>query len=167
MKRYTFVLNFGYVEEAAVGYLPFTSRDSFANAKKALVNLAEYLRDEFMKTITVEPKACCVNTREKDNEALYCSKCRMSLTNLDFDSEEFMQWLRDLNGCTNDSWPIDWDAEAPWEVGHLEDAPNPRFVYQAEWVLSAAVGHPYHDEIEFKDICAKRTKEKKESFSYY
>lgn len=172
MKQYTFVLNFGYVESSGVSYTPFTSRDQFPNAKKALISLAEFLKERFManRNDDIEPKQCCLKTRSKDEDAIYCSTCKRSLKDFEFDGEEFTQWLSDMDGVDLDIFHssfIDYDEEAAWQSQDLENAPNPRFVYQAEWVIAAAVGYNHREGHDFKTICTNRTKEKKISFSYF
>lgn len=170
MKQYTFVLNFGYVESSSLSYFPFTSTGKYKDAKEALVALATWLREEYLKPMQVKLKKCCEATKSKDPEADFCSKCRQSLHDHEFDSESFEEWLREMAGCDIDSFHsnyIDYDEDDPWQTGLLEGAPNPRFVYNAEWVITAALGHPHRSDRTFEDICKDRTKKKIESFSYY
>lgn len=168
MKSYTLVLNFGYVESSGLCYMPWSSDLKFKNAKEALVDLANFLKEQYLSKHKVEPKKCCKASRDKDAEAEFCSKCGRALQEEEFDAEHFQEWLSGMDGHRIDGFGdyIEF-GEDRWEPGYLEGAANQRFVYQAEWVLSAAVGYPYRDDHTFEDICKERTKEKRESFSYY
>lgn len=168
MKSYTFVLNFGYVESAGLCYMPWSSELKFKSAKEALVDLAEFLKKQYLDSHKVEPKKCCKLSKGKDSEAEFCSKCGNSLQEDDFDSEDFEEWLRSMDGHTIDGFGdfIEF-GEDRWEPGSFEGSKNQRFVYNAEWVLSAALGYPHREDHTFEDICKERTKEKRESFSYY
>lgn len=168
-KNYTFVLNFGYVEHCSLSYFPFSSLNKYSTAREALVDLALFLKEKYLIKHKEEPKKCCISSKEKDPAAEFCSKCGSSLEEPEFDEEEFSDWLQQMSHCDIDSFHgdfIDWNDEDRWQTGNLEGAPNQRFVYQAEWVLLAALGYPPQD-ITFEDICKERTKSKRESFSYY
>ncbi len=167
-KRYTFVLNFGYVESARLAYMPWTSKQSYRNAKEALLDLAVFLRDQYLAQLAPKLKKCCAATKFKEASAVYCSKCGCSLTEEEFDGEQFSEWLRELDTDVDTFHGfIEWDPAHRWQAEGLEGAPNPRFVYQAEWVLAAAVGHPKREDVTFETICKARTKSRSESFSYY
>lgn len=169
MKQYTFVLNFGYVEHSSLSYFPFTSTGKYKNAKEALVDLAKFLKERYEEKHKVELKDCCQKNKAKDPEADFCSKCRRSLADAEFNDEDFCHWLEQMSTSDIDSFHgdfIDYDESFRWQSDGLEGAPNQRFVYQAEWVLAAALGYPHGDQT-FEDICKERTKEKRESFSYY
>lgn len=167
-KRYTFVLNFGYVESAHLSFMPWTTNNTFKTAKEALINLAAFLKDQYLIEHELKLKKCCVSTKVKEPSAEFCSKCGHSVVEQQFDGEQFSEWLCALGDCNIDSFAgyIAWDPEHPWKSS-LEGEPNQRFVYQAEWVLAAAVGHPLHKERTFDVICKERTRNRKESFSYY
>jgi hypothetical protein len=168
LKRYTLVLNFGYVESARLGYMPWSSKQTFKDAKEALVDLANWLRERFLEKNKPKPRKCCLKTKEKDAEAVYCSKCGRELGESEFVGEEFSEWLCYLDTDIDTFHGlIDYDQEARWQAGDLEDMPNQRFVYNAEWVLAAAVGHPQREDVTFETICKARTKSKQTSFSYY
>jgi hypothetical protein len=168
LKNYTLVLNFGYVESSRLAYMPWSSKQKFKDAKEALLDLANFLKEKYLEGNTEEPKQCCLKTKEKDSEAVYCTKCRRELGDPEFDGELFSEWLRDLDTDVDTFHGyIDYDQDSRWQAGDLEGAPNQRFVYNAEWVLAAAVGHPYREEITFEAICKARTKSRKDSFSYY
>lgn len=167
-KRYTFVLNFGYVESQRLAYMPWSSKAKFKDAKEALLDLANWLKERFLTENAAEPKKCCLKTKEKDPEAVYCSKCRRELADPEFDGEEFSDWLRQLDADIDTFHGlISWDPSLRWQTDGLEGTPNQRFVYQAEWVLAAAVGHPKREEITFEAICKARTKSRQDSFTYY
>lgn len=170
-KSYTFVLNFGYAESARLGFVPFTSSNKFSNAREALQDLAEFFKAKFIEQEFVETKQCCLNTKEKDSEAEFCSKCRKSLAAFEFDGEIFVEWLVQMGDCDQDNFSanfIEWNEEDPsWQSNGLEGTKNQRFVYQAQWVLGAAVGYSHQGQKTFENICSERTSEKRESFSYY
>lgn len=167
-KRYTLVLNFGYVESQRLAYMPWTSKQTFTDAKEALVDLATYLKEQYLVENAVKLKKCCEATKAKDPKAEYCSKCGYKIAELEFDGEEFAEWCRNLDTDIDTFHGyIAWDPEARWQSESLEGAPNQRFVYNAEWVLAAALGHPIRGDITFEKICKERTKKRADSFSYY
>lgn len=169
-KQYTFVLNFGYVESAGLSYMPWSSSEKYATAKDALIDLATFFKEQYLLQHKVELKSCCEANKKKDPEASFCSKCRRSLKEEEFDDEAFIDWLQGMANSNIDSFHgeyMDYDPDNQrWQSDGLEGALNQRFVYQAEWVLAAAIGYP-HGDVTFEDICKERTKEKRESFSYY
>lgn len=169
MKKYTFILNFGYVESASLSFMPWSSSKMYRGAKDALIDLAHFFLEKYLKENKIDLKKCCLATSEKDQEALYCSKCRTSIEDQEFDEEDFIQWIIDMSQCDVDTFHgnfIDYNPEDRWQSNGMEGSPNQRFVYQAEWVIAAALGYP-HQDISFEDICKTRTKKKQESFSYY
>lgn len=168
LKRYTLVLNFGYVESQRLAYMPWSSKQKFKDAKEALLDLANWLKERYLEENKTEPKACCLKTKEKDPEAEYCSKCRRELADPEFDGEEFEDWVQQLDSDIDTLHGlISWDPEARWQCDGLEGTPNQRFVYQAHWVLSAALGQPHHDDITWETICKNRTKSRQDSFTYF
>lgn len=168
LKQYTLVLNFGYVESQRLAYMPWSCKQKFKDAKEALLDLANWLKERYLEENATEPKKCCLKTKEKDAEAVYCSKCRRELAEPEFDGEEFSDWLRQLDTDIDTFHGlISWDPDARWQSEGLEDAPNQRFVYQAEWVLAAALGHPIREDITWEKICKTRTKSRQDSFTYY
>lgn len=170
MKSYTFVLNFGYVESSRLSYMPFTSLGKYKNAKEALVDLANFLKEMYLINNAPKPRKCCTENKAKDSAAEFCKKCGRSLQEEEFNPEHFQEWLVDMSHCDIDRFHgdfIEYDTTQRWQSEGLEGAPNQRFVYNAEWVLSAAIGHPHRDDQTFEKICQERTKEKRESFSYY
>lgn len=169
MKQYTFVLNFGYVENSRMAYMPFTSMNKYKDAKTALMDLALFLKEQYLIKHSVKPKKCCLASKEKDPSAEFCSKCGRSLKEEEFDSEFFEEWLGELSCTDVDRYHgdyIDYDTSHRWQSNGLEGAPNQRFVYHAEWVLAAAIGYPHRDNKTWEDICEQRTKYKRESFAY-
>jgi hypothetical protein len=170
MKQYTFVLNFGYVESSSLSYFPFSSANKYKDAKVALLDLAAFLKEQYLIRYEVKPKKCCVASKEKDPTADFCSKCARSLTEQEFDGEHFTEWLKDMGGCDIDTFHgnfIDYDDTQRWQSNGLEGALNQRFVYEAEWVIAAAIGYPHQEETTFDVICKERSKAKRECFSYY
>jgi len=170
MKQYTFVLNFGYVESSRLSYFPFSSLNKYKDAKEALVDLAKFLQEQYNLGHATEPKKCCISSKEKDAEAEFCAKCGRSLKEEEFNDEHFVDWLQEMSGCDTDTFHgefIDYDTSHRWQSNGLEGALNQRFVYQAEWVIAAALGYPHREDQTFEDICKDRTKAKRESFSYY
>jgi hypothetical protein len=170
MKQYTFVLNFGYVESSGLSYMPFTSSGKYKDAKEALIDLAKFLKEQYLLKYESKPKKCCLASKNKDSTSEFCSKCGRSLFEEEFNGEHFIDWLREFGGLDIDNFHasyIDYDDSHRWQSNGLEGAPNQRFVYQADWVLAAAIGHPHRDTQTFEKICQDRTKAKRESFSYY
>jgi hypothetical protein len=168
MKSYTFVLNFGYVESSGLSYTPWTSAKKYKDAKDALVDLAEFFKEQYLERHQVKHKKCCQASKEKDTEAEYCSKCGRTLEDDGFDPEHFEEWISGMDGHRIDGFSeIIEFGDHRWDYGRLEGMPNQRFVYNAEWVLSAALGHPHRADRTFEEICKERTKKKQDSFSYY
>ena len=168
-KQYTFVLNFGYVESSGLSFLPFTSTNKYNDAKEALVDLAVFLKKQYLLQNETKPKKCCTTSKEKDSTAEFCAKCGFSLKEEVFDDELFAEWLNNMSCCNVDSFHgefIEYSQDHRWQSNGLEGAVNQRFVYQADWVIPTALGYPHSSE-SFEDICKQRTKEKRESFSYY
>lgn len=151
--------------------MPWTSIESYKDAKGALIDLALFLKEQFMSQFELQPKQCCTNSKQKDSEAEYCSKCRRSLLKEEFDGEAFIEWLQSMSGVDIDTFHgdfIDWDQSHRWQSNGLEGTPNQRFVYEAEWVLAAAVGHSHGgNPVTFEQICKNRTRNKEDKFSYY
>lgn len=168
MKHYTFVLNFGYVESSGLCYMPWTSAKKYKDAKDALVDLAHFFKEQYLERHKVIAKGCCRSSKAKDTNAYYCSKCGRVLEDEGFDPEHFEEWLSNMDGHRIDGFSefIEF-GDHRWDYGKLEGEPNQRFVYNAEWVLSAALGYPHRSDRTFEDICKERTKAKRESFSYY
>lgn len=169
MKQYTFVLNFGYVESASMVYMPWSSTGKYKGAKEALLDLAAFLKEKFLLQHETKPKKCCIASKEKDSGAEFCSKCGRSLVEEEFNDEHFTDWLTNMDCSNVDSFSefMDYDESNRWQSNGLEGSLNQRFVYNAEWVLAAALGYPHRTEQTFEKICKDRTKHKRESFSYY
>lgn len=168
-KRYTLVLNFGYVESAHTGYVPFTSKGTYKDAKEALVDLANYLKEKYLIEHGNKPKKkCCLATLDKDAAAKFCTKCGYQVIDYEFDLEDFGDWTRKLDTDLDTfGGLVEWDDQDRWEAGLLEGAPNQRFVYQANWVIPAVFGYKHQDGHSFEDICKRRTKSKEDCFKYY
>jgi NADH pyrophosphatase NudC (nudix superfamily) len=116
-KRYTLVLNFGYVESQRLAYMPWTSKQTFKDAKEALVDLANFLKERYLEENKTDLKKCCLKTREKDATAEFCSKCGHALAEEEFDGERFSEWLRDLDTDIDTFHGyISWDPDARWQA---------------------------------------------------
>lgn len=173
-KKYTFVLNFGYAESGRLSFLPWTSQVGFANAKEALIDLAEFLKEHYWQKYGPKPRKCCKATKEKDPQAEFCSKCGTSLAEEEFDPEGYMQWVSEIADCDTDTFHgkfIEWDESKRWQSDGLEGAltkgANTRFVYVAEKVLAAAIGHSPDDRVTIDSIFKDRTKSGGTSFSFW
>lgn len=166
-KQYTFVLNFGYAESQTLYYTPFTSREKFANAKEALIDLANYFRKHYEGTDP--PKKCCTAAKAKDAEAAFCAKCGLSLKDEEFDADGYIEFVKDIGGADSDTCSanyIEWTDDAEWAYTS-PDGPNPRYVFTAEKVLAAAIGHSPDDRITIDSIFKDRTSSKGNSFSFW
>lgn len=150
--------------------MPWVSSDSHKDAKEALLDLASFLKEQYLIGLGTddEPKKCCLATKAKEPEAAFCLKCAASLEDPEFDEEHFTDWLCGLD-TDSDTFHgyIQWDPNAKWQTGQLEGMPNQRFVYQAERVIAAALGYPHHKDYTFATICKNRTKNKADSFTYF
>lgn len=169
MKTYTFLLNFGYAESGRLAYVPFTSTQKFANAKIALVDLANFFKEHYLELHKPKLKKCCLDNKAKDSTAQFCSKCSKSLVDQDFDDEGYMEFVMDIGGCDTDSYGeyVDFSADVRWEAGMLGLNKDTRVVYQAEKVLAAAIGHSPDDRVTIERIFEQRTKSKSEDFSFW
>lgn len=164
-KRYTFVLNFGYAKHARISYMPWVSSNTYNNAKEALLDLAVFLKDQHFVDNEIKPDKCCLAAKAKDAAAKFCLMCGASLTEKKFDPEYFCDWLCNLDTDVDAfCGMIAYNPDNRWQAGVLEGSPNQRVVYQAEWVLSAALGHPYNNQKTFDAICKKRTKNRRDIF---
>src|SRR5271170_4910969 len=117
MKQYTFVLNFGYVESSSLSYFPFSSLNKYRSAKEALVDLSLFLKEQYLSRHTIEPKKCCLASKEKDSGAEFCAKCGKSLLKEAFNDEWFIDWLQDMSNCDVDRFHgdfIDYDTSHRW-----------------------------------------------------
>ena len=175
-RTYTFLLSCGYAESASLSFMPFTSSEKYASAAVALMDLAAYLKEQYDERHGPrEPKACCLSTKKKDGEALFCSKCRSSLVPEGFDEERFMDFVSGACQSDIDTFHgdyIDWDEDDRWQSdgGALESAvqdKSVRFVYTAEKVMAAALGHSPDDRVTIESIFKDRTKGGGKSFSFW
>lgn len=169
-KQYTFVLNFGYVESTRLSYLPFISNNKYADAKEALLDLAQFLKEHYLKANSSPSRKCCDASKKKLPLEPFCSKCGKALKEEEFDDEHFIDWLREMNDCDVDTFHadfIDYDTSNRWQTDGLEGGPNQRFVYEAEWVIAAALGYPHKKELTFEVLCKNRTRTKSDSFTYF
>jgi hypothetical protein len=168
LKRYTLVLNFGYVESQRLAYMPWSSKQKFKDAKEALLDLANWLKEQFLIENEVKPRKCCLAAVAKDAEIKYCPKCGLDIAERAFDGEEFEDWVQQLDSDIDTFHGlIPWDPDARWQADGAIDGPNLRIVYQAHWVLSAALGQPHHEDHTWETICKARTKSRQDSFTYF
>ncbi len=169
-KAYTFVLNFGYAESGGMSFTPFTSQRSYATAKEALVDLAEFLKEQYLQRNAPKPKKCCIENKEKDSTAEHCKKCGRPLADEEFDEEGYMEYVSSVDGMIFDSFCgefMDYDESLRWQCEGLEGGKNLRFVYTAEKVLAAAIGHSPDDRVSIDSIFKDRTKGQGNSFSFW
>jgi hypothetical protein len=170
-KNYTFLLNCGYAEDAYLSYLPFTSRYKFATAREALIDLALFIKEQYVQRYAHEPKKCCKANRAKDPSAEFCAKCGHKIANEEFDPQGYMQFILDMACCcTVDSFHgnfIDYDEDARWQSEGINTKDAIRCVYVAEKVLAAAIGHSPDDRVNIESIFKDRTKSKDNSFSFW
>lgn len=168
-KSYTFLLNFGYAESGMLAFVPCTSKQTYANAKVALIDLAIFFKEKFLENTQVTLNKCCLECKAKDAEAKFCSKCRTSLKENDFNDEEYMEFVQNVGCSSNDSVGdyMEWSDEHRWEIGMLGPDKNTRVVYVAEKVLAAAIGFSPDDRVTIDSIFADRTKSGSDSFSFW
>lgn len=171
MKTYTFLLNFGYVESTRLAYVPFTSTVELANAKLALVDLANFLKEHFLEKHGPKLKKCCLANKEKDPHAQFCSKCSRSLVNEDFDVEGYMDFIKEIGECDIDTYHgnyVEYSDDLRWDpTGGLGPEKDTRLVYNAEKVLAAAIGHSPDNRVNIEKIFEQRTKSGSDSFSFW
>lgn len=169
-KRYTFALNFGYAEDASLGFVPFTSSQRYADAKEALLDLAAFFKEHYVATLAPRLKKCCESARSKDPGAKFCPKCGKPLDPDGLDADGFMDWLRRLDGCSVDSYHgevVPYDEGQRWQPGGLEGLESVRTVHVAEKVLAAAIGHSPDGRVTIESIFKDRTKSGGRSFSFW
>lgn len=167
-KPYTLVLNFGYAESQRMSFMPWTSKQKFANARDAVIDLAAFLKEMYLSNRDVELGDCCRAVRINQPNVKFCPKCGCNVQDPEFDIDLFSDWLcqldSDIDGFNS---ALDWEQweEGRWQAGSLEGAKNLRFIYNAEKVLAAVVDD--EDYKKFAEICKNRTKSKRDSFTYY
>lgn len=176
MKFYTFILNFGYVETAAFSYLPFTSSCEFEDDKSALIDLANFLKDSYLDLKFNVESACCTDAKKSDSSARYCRTCGRELVKKEsFNGEDFTDWLVQMGAGASDSQSfhsefVGWQSDLRWEPGVFEMTNGDYkqvFVYNAEWVLAAAVGYNHVGYRTFDNLCEDRVKKNESNFSYW
>lgn len=175
MKRaYTFALNCGYAEDGALSYTPFTSSFKYSSAKGALLDLAAFFKEQYEMNLACasEKKGCCTISVIENKKAKYCSNCGRALWDNCFDAEGFSQFISDIcrADCNTYHEKIFCDEYDRWQPGGLEEAVTDgslRFIYTAEKVMAAAVGHSPDDRVTIESIFKDRTKIKGKSFSFW
>ena len=152
MKTYTFLLNFGYAEDANLSYLPYTSEKKFASTKAAFVSLAEFLKEKLNLKNAVVLKDCCKTALAV--KAYYCCKCGNELQTQEFDEEEYMGFIRDYGNCScNDSMElIDYDEDDLWKTSLPDNMSDVKIIHCAEKALAAAIGSSPDDRVSIDSI---------------
>ena len=167
-KTYTLLLNTGYAEGAAVYFTPFQSVHKHKDAKAALLHLANWLRQSYEAHNSTEGFSCCVVASDNPNNQ-FCPKCGRSLADREFDPDAFREWICKVCACTMDDIganDLRWD-DPEWEIGGSPDLSSARLVFEAEEVISAAIGHSSRKEKTFESICEERTRTKTKHFSFW
>ena len=171
-KTYTLVLNCGYAEESAISFVPFTSVNKYANAREAVLDFAEFMKEQFNQT--AELKKCCRNSKKADQGANFCRICGARISNYredEFDEEAYMNFIhRVCQASCLDDFAGKFGGYADderWRLADIADAKNIRVIYVAEKVLAAAIGYPSRDDRTFEVICEERTARKTEHFSFW
>lgn len=165
MKTYSFLLNFGYVEDSGLGFTPFVSDKKFSSTKDAFIDLANFLKDAYVG----EPKpkkACCIKATFTGSK--FCGACGKSTKEPEFDPEGFTSFVRQIDGASIDSFHseiVDYDEEARWQTNLPEDLNEAKIIYNAEWCLAAAIGHSHRSEVTIEKIF--KNHRKTNSFSFY
>ena len=139
-KPYIFVLNTGYVESQSLASVPFVSSQTFATAKEALIDCGQVL--VVKKNFNVDQYQSFVQ-----------EACGTDTNGL---AELFDGYNKD------DRWkPIEFETA-------FKQSSKVRFIYQAEWVLSAAIGYSHSpDRVTIDTIFARRTEEGGKTFSFW
>ncbi len=173
-KSYTFALNCGYAENGSLSFAPFTSREKYATAKEALLDLAAFFKERYDQRNAPQYKECCLVTKAKDAAARFCKNCGRTLEEEEFDVEDFTEFVSGICRADCDTFHgeyIDYDEDHRWQPGGLEQAVadgSLRFVYTAEHVLAAATGHsPYPDKVTIESIFKDRTRSRGKSFAFW
>jgi len=175
-KTYTLALNCGYAENASLSFTPFTSHLKYASAKDALLDLANFFKEQYDVKFAAQIKTCCkINLSKKDSDAQYCSKCGTFLYEEDTfdDTLAFVEFVNeicqaDCNAFHGDY--IDYDEQHRWQPEGFEEAVangSVRFVYTAEKVMAAAIGQTPDHRVTIDQIFKERTGKGSKSFSFW
>lgn len=165
MKTYSFLLNFGYVEDSGLSFTPFVSNKKFSSTKDAFIDLANFLKDAFVG----EPKPkknCCI--KSVSDGLKFCGKCGKSTEEPAFNAEHYTDFVRQIDGASIDSYHsgiVEYDEEARWQTDLPENLNEAKIIYNAEWCLAAAIGHSKRSEVTVDTIF--KDHRKTNSFSFY
>lgn len=155
MNKYCFLLNFGYAEDSRLGINPFFSEKEFSSAKEAFIDLSKFFLDIYLKANMDEVCSLCCSIKE-NNKDVYCSLCgnRLHLNEDEFDTEQFLEFLRILSNSTIDSYD-EYISDYPnpnWEPLLAFDADEIFNVSEAERCIATAVDHNNYDDRKIDDL---------------
>lgn len=92
IKVKSFMFQTGYVESQSLSCLLLSHETGFDTVQEALLALSEVFRNS--PDYTPSSKACCRKTKEKDQEAEFCSKCGTNLKEPEVDvGERFYEYI--------------------------------------------------------------------------
>jgi hypothetical protein len=171
MKKYIFLLNFGYVESAMLGFVPFSSTKEFSSVKEAFIDLAEFFKSAFMGQKSIQQKCCAAASKKSTSN--FCNKCGRSLKEKEFDAEKYIDFVREVGTADVDTYSgeiVDYNyGDSRWQPLDLSECfVNPdsvKVVYVAEKCLAAALGHSPAYRVDI-DLILK-DHEKTNSFSFW
>lgn len=154
----TMLLNFGYAEDGSIAYVPMAyTGKGFADRVDAIISLAEYFKRKFIG----EPRkirSCCEGFKKLKKN--FCADCGHSLTDDEFDTDSFRQFLREFPQLTNDSYGFSWDESQEgtiWtpevDMSVLLKQKNVLILISAEKVLITALEDPQElrDQLQNED----------------
>lgn len=154
MKRYCFLLNFGYAEDSYLGLVPFSSEKEFDSVKDAFIDLSKFFLHSYMEKYKEEE--CCTSSRSTKGANLYCAKCGNFISENEFDEEGFLNFLIGIGTSTIDSYAVNFslnDDCSDWNsIYEFDSFNNTHFVYEAERCIAMAVGHNIYDDRSIDDL---------------
>ena len=169
MKTYSFLLNFGFAEDGRLGFVPFVSKQKFASAKDAFIDLANFFKDAFLlKEDKPLSKSCCRHSKAINPDSSYCGKCRALLNESEFDGEAYTDFVHMIGGSDTNSYCgdiVDWDDQARWQSKLPKDLSKVQIVHVAEKALAAALGYSSDDRVTIDSIFKNQSKTN--SFSFW
>lgn len=108
------VLNFGYVESAAIAPVIYFTESDYKTPLEALASLGKVFRDRFDADRAPREYMkgeCCKKQKRGSN---FCSKCGANLLGLEFDMDEFIEFVRAVSCYTNDDYNLEVDKWTPY-----------------------------------------------------
>lgn len=151
MKKYCFLLNFGYAEDAHIGLVPFSSEKEFASVKDAFIDLSKFFLNSYINKH--KEAVCCISAKKRNNT--YCSNCGLFINQNEFNEEDFLNFLIEISTSTNDSYASNFSSDddfPEWESSCEFDLLNIHFVYEAERCIAMAAGHNIYDNRNIDDL---------------